>query len=115
MTPPLPPLQAEASESLITAGAYALAGLAYGAVSYLSKRDSEDEFRPRQLAKTLAVFAVAGFIAYTQGDELSETTIVAATAIAAPIVNVALDYVIPPEAGGSPTKGRGGFVYGRDG
>ena len=101
----LTPLQTLDGETLLTPVLYVLAGLAFGAVSYLGK--DHETLRPRQLAKTLLVYGIAGVIVYAQGGDLSEPAIIGATALAAPIADKALNFVLPPSSGGSLSRGTG--------
>ena len=95
-------------EAVVAPIAYILGGLAFGGVKYIAKYGLNlDELRPRQLIKTLAVFGVAGGIVYAQGDDLNEGTLVAATALAAPVVDAALNSLLPDSFGGSPSYGVG--------
>lgn len=111
---PLAALQIENQDAIVSGALYALIGLAWAITGIVTGLDRgpdappiREQIRPWQAGKTLAVGFIAGLVVYTQDGAASFEAIAAASAVAVPIVDRAFNFVLKPEQGGSPNRGRG--------
>lgn len=95
-------------ENLGRFAVYVTAAVGYAVAGYMAKvsKDPAITFDPVRFGTTVAIGVVAGLIMAARGDETSQEAYAAAAAIAIPIVDKAVNYLLDGRSGATRSTSR---------